>query len=282
MDSTAPAGATTADGVALRQSRSVAWAWVLRRHAHLQPDAVAITFEDRSITFAELDERIARTAAVLSGLGVGGGDRVAILCGNRPELLEALGGANRLGAIGVPINFRLVAREVAYHLSDSGAAVLVADPERADVAREALAELGGQGGSTPELVVLGEEWEAVLAGADPASWTPDEAAMLGWLADSPALIVYTSGTTGRPKGAVLTHLNLFCQTMTQVRESPTSPCSARARCRPSPVPSKAMTPCARSARWAPRWRPSTPASSTRRWSTWPRVMSARSCTAGRR
>jgi fatty-acyl-CoA synthase len=214
--------------VDIRQARSVAWACVLRRHAHLRADVVAVRSEDRSLTYRELDARVDRAAAALAARGVRSGDRVAILSGNRPEFLEALGATNRLGAIAVPINFRLVGPEVAFHLSDSGARTLVVDAERAAVGADARRELMAAGRpNLPMLVVADpgrtwepqgadeEDWEMALADAGP--WVPDASTAEGWGAEAPALLMYTSGTTGRPKGAVLTHLNLFAQTMTQVR-----------------------------------------------------------------
>jgi fatty-acyl-CoA synthase len=213
--------AVSADEAELAAGASVSWAHLLRRHAHLLPDKPAIRFEGRTLTFAELDRRIDRLAAALAARGVGAGDRVAILSGNRPEILETVGATARLGAIAVPINFRLVGPEVAFLLADSGAAAVVTDADRLAVANAAQGELerpvatlvvgpGARGG-------VEEDYEAALEAAEPGSLRPTAATLQAWKAESPALIMYTSGTTGRPKGAVLTHLNLFVQTFTQVR-----------------------------------------------------------------
>ena len=225
MSTVQPSPPVSTERAGLAAAASVSWALLLRRHAHLQPDKAAIRFEGRTITYAELDARIDAVAAAFAARGVGAGDRVAILSGNRPEILEAIGGAIRLGAMAVPINFRLVGPEIAFILSDSGAALLVVDPDRLDAANAARATLDPPpptlvvGAAAPDDERVGgvESYEEALAGADPDDARPTEATLGSWRAESPALIMYTSGTTGRPKGAVLTHLNLFVQTFTQVR-----------------------------------------------------------------
>ena len=112
----------------------------------------------------------------------------------------------RLGAIVVPVNFRLVADEVAYVLADSGATALVVDAALAGVAAKARE----QAPDVATVLVIGEEFEAALAAAgdEPLDVVVDE--------DEPAFIMYTSGTTGRPKGAVLTHRNLLMHVFSQV------------------------------------------------------------------
>jgi acyl-CoA synthetase (AMP-forming)/AMP-acid ligase II len=124
----------------------------------------------------------------------------------------------------VPINFRLVGPEITFLLSDSGAKVLVVDEERS---REAL--LAVEGLDTPvECLVVGDgnppegagRWDEAVVGAPPLP-PPTAATLEQWRAEAPTLIMYTSGTTGRPKGAVLSHLNLLMQTMTHMRTSGT-------------------------------------------------------------
>jgi fatty-acyl-CoA synthase len=139
---------------------------------------------------------------------------------NRTEYIEALGGIMRLGGIAVPLNFRLVAVEVAHLLHDCGATLLLVDEERASVAREAVAAAGG---GTP-IVVVGDQspsgsgygWDEVVEGAPSALLLSPET-VAAWEPAAPAAIMYTSGTTGRPKGAVLTHLNLLMSTMAFMR-----------------------------------------------------------------
>ncbi|TYB61776.1 long-chain fatty acid--CoA ligase [Nonomuraea sp. PA05] len=176
--------------------------WPARR-ALMTPDHPAFVFGERGLTYAGVHERTTRLAARLRLAGVAAGDRVAYLGPNHLAFAETLFAAHVLGAVFVPLNFRLAAPEIAYMLADSGATALVYAPECAAVVR-ALQD-------TPATVV---------ALADPA---PGEHAYEDWLAgssgpdgpidvpvtlDDPALILYTSGTTGRPKGAVLTHGNL--------------------------------------------------------------------------
>ena len=168
----------------------------------------------------ELDARFDRIAAAFSRLGVTVGGRVGILMANRTEYIEALGGIMRLGAIAVPLNFRLVAAEVAHLLHDSGATLLLVDAERVPIAEEAVAATGG---ATP-IVVVGDRpvsgsgygWADIVDGA-PAAAPLSLDTVAAWEPAAPAAIMYTSGTTGRPKGAVLTHLNLLMSTMAFMR-----------------------------------------------------------------
>ncbi|MER7951599.1 long-chain fatty acid--CoA ligase [Streptomyces sp. NPDC096079] len=177
--------------------------WPARR-ARKTPDRVAVVHEDRALTYRELNERVLRLAHALRALGVARGDRVAYLGPNHPAFLETLFAAGALGAVFVPLNTRLAAPELAYNLADSGSGVLVHAPEQAAAAlasaaeaevrhRIALAGPDEEGG-------LGYEELLAGAGTDPL----DEAVA----PEDPCMIMYTSGTTGRPKGAVLSHANI--------------------------------------------------------------------------
>ncbi|MBO0855210.1 MAG: fatty-acid--CoA ligase FadD5 [Nocardia sp.] len=175
----------------------------LARHARKIPDTVALRFGGTGRTYRELDERVSRLANALRERGVGTGDRVAVLGLNSMEVVEAFLAPNRLGAIGVPVNFRLVAGEIAYLLEDSGAKAAVVDARFAPVFAEACEGLA----EPPVCLVIGGasdlDYESALAAADPVYEGPavDDR--------QPAYIMYTSGTTGRPKGAVLSHYNLL-------------------------------------------------------------------------
>ncbi|MFG2949608.1 acyl-CoA synthetase [Streptomyces adustus] len=177
--------------------------WPARR-ARKTPDRIAVVHEDRTWTYRELHERVLRLADALRGLGVGRGDRVAYLGPNHPAFLETLFAAGALGAVFVPLNTRLAAPELAYNLADSGSTVLVHAPEQADPARAAAAEAG----VSHRIALAGPDddgglgYEELLAGARTGQLDEPVAP------EDPCIIMYTSGTTGRPKGAVLSHGNI--------------------------------------------------------------------------
>ena len=188
------------------------WANQVARHALMQPSATALRHRGATTTWAELDRRITALAGALHRRGVGFGDRVLILMLNRPEFIETTVAVSKLGAIAVPVNFRMTPPEIAFLVSDCQAGVVVTEPVLAGVAtavRDLDATLNTvivAGGATED-GVLGYEDLLAEGAACPAVDVPD---------DSPALIMYTSGTTGRPKGAVLTHNNLAGQALTHL------------------------------------------------------------------
>ncbi|MCW7986930.1 AMP-dependent synthetase [Streptomyces platensis subsp. clarensis] len=176
--------------------------WPTRR-ARKTPDRVAVIHEDRAWTYREFHQRVLRLAHGLQDVGVVRGDRIAYLGPNHPSFLETLFAAGLLGAVFVPLNNRLTAPELAYNLSDSGSTVLVHAPEQACAARAAADEAGVRHRITLDGSHEGAlGYEEVLAGGgtDPL----DEPVA----PDDPCMIMYTSGTTGRPKGAVLSHANI--------------------------------------------------------------------------
>ena len=177
--------------------------WVAR-HGRLRPDDPALADGERVhatwATFA------ARTAAAAAGLrddfGLSPGDRVAIVMRNRPEYLEALFAVWHAGLVAVPVNARLHRDEIAYILEDSETAVVVTDPDHADD----VEPLVGTVTSLRAVVVApGERWERIAA--------TSPAPVVDRRQDDPAWLFYTSGTTGRPKGAVLTNRNLLVMTL---------------------------------------------------------------------
>jgi fatty-acyl-CoA synthase len=184
------------------------WIDHVARHAHATPDAVAIRFGDESISWAALHDRVHRLAAAFAARGVRRGDRVVILMTNRPEFVEVTLAANAAGAMAVPVNFRLAPAEAAYILGDCAPALVVTDALLAPLAAAASAPLP----QVPPIVVAGDESYQAMLGETAAA--PPEVEI-----GDVALIMYTSGTTGRPKGAMLTHLNLLMQSVTAIRTS---------------------------------------------------------------
>src|SRR3954454_19586144 len=123
--------------VPVLQGRGMTMSDQLARWARITPGENAVRFEGSGRTYAELDERVTRLARALAERGVGAGDRVAVLGLNGIEVWESYLAGVRLGAIVVPVNFRLVADEVAYALADSGATALIVDDPLAEVAAKA-------------------------------------------------------------------------------------------------------------------------------------------------
>jgi fatty-acyl-CoA synthase len=187
------------------------WVNQLERHALMQPGATALRFLGKTVSWGELRHRVAALADALSRRGVDFGDRVMVLMLNRTEFVESVLAVNMLGGIAVPLNFRLTAAEIAFLVQDCGARVMITESVLAPVAtgvRDVEPLLGAivvAGGVTDDSVLGYED----LISESGASHEPVDIPN-----DSPALIMYTSGTTGRAKGAVLTHTNLTGQTMT--------------------------------------------------------------------
>ncbi|MFI6777712.1 fatty-acid--CoA ligase FadD5 [Nocardia sp. NPDC050412] len=202
------------------RSRRNHWNNQIASHAQMRPDAVAVRFRGVDTTWRQLHERSLKFADALARRDIGFGDRVLILALNYPEYLEAVFGINALGAIAVPVNFRLTPPEVAYIVSDSRAKAIVTDtmlqPLATAVQGEAteLATCIVIGGQTTDSV-LGYD-EVLAEGGEPH--TP-----LDIPEDTPSLIMYTSGTTGSPKGAVLSHANMNAQALTSIRATDIGP-----------------------------------------------------------
>lgn len=192
------------------------WVNQLERHAMMQPDAPALRFVGNTMTWADLRRRVAALAGALSGRGVGFGDRVMILMLNRTEFVESVLAANMIGAIAVPLNFRLTPTEIAVLVEDCVAHVMLTEAALAPVAigvrniQPLLSVIVVAGGSSQDSVFGYEDLLNEAGDVHEPVHIPN---------DSPALIMYTSGTTGRPKGAVLTHANLTGQAMTALYTS---------------------------------------------------------------
>ena len=173
----------------------------LARNARLWPQRTGLEEGPRAWTFAAWNARVNRLANALVGSGIGRGDRVALLSHNREELVTAYLATQKIAAVPVPMTFRLASGEMAHILDDSGARALIAETDLAPAAAEAaagrpdllLVEIGGR------QLDQGRELEAFLAsGSEAEPGVPVRE-------DDVACFLYTSGTTGRPKGVVHTH-----------------------------------------------------------------------------
>ncbi|AYF74576.1 long-chain-fatty-acid--CoA ligase [Nocardia yunnanensis] len=196
------------------RSRRNHWVNQIATHAAMRPGHVAFRFKGVDTTWKQLHERSERFADALSRRGVGFGDRVLILALNYTEYIEAVMGINALGAIAVPVNFRLTPPEVAYIVADSGAKAIVTDT----VLQPLAVGVAGQAAGLDTVVVInGKSGEGVLGYDDVLAEPGEPHAPLDIPEDTPSLIMYTSGTTGTPKGAVLTHANMNSQALTCIR-----------------------------------------------------------------
>lgn len=167
--------------------------WI-ERWADFQPEKTAIRFEGTDISYAAFDLRIRRVAAMLRhDLAVDRGDRVAFLGLNSPDMLALMFACARLGAMLVPLNWRLAPPEHLFILQDSGAKILFCETEFADGAETIDADI-----PACRTVSMTDEFDRLVEAASGDDLDPSAGP------DDPLLIVYTSGTTGRPKGAVLT------------------------------------------------------------------------------
>ena len=187
-------------------------------NAARHPDAVAVVFGARRLTYAALEERACRLANGLAALGVRRGDRVAALLHNCTPFVEALFATAKLGAIFVPINFRLVAREVGALLDACGPRVLLAGEGFADL----LATLEAHP-NFPRQRIWIDDLLPAQARPDPAH--PYEAWLAGQRADEPAeavarddvqMLMHSSGTTGLPKGIMFTHATTLASSMAKI------------------------------------------------------------------
>jgi acyl-CoA synthetase (AMP-forming)/AMP-acid ligase II len=164
--------------------------------ARVRPDAMAMTFGEQTFTWAQWRRRILRLTGALRGAGVRAGDRLAVLDLNHLATVELTLAASALGAAMVVVNFRLAPDQIRFVLSDSRPVILFHGAQFAGVGDDLVRQR----------VVIDDAYEAFLAAGE-----PDEGA--GAKPDDVCLVMYTSGTTGRPKGAQLTHRGILAHSM---------------------------------------------------------------------
>ena len=176
---------------------------VVRRYAADRPDAVAIRHGEREVSYKQLDERSSRLAQVLLAAGADPGARVAHLDRSAPEIVELFVAAAKIGAVAVPLNWRLAVPELTAIVADAGSPLMIAAPAFAGIDAEVAAGVPQH----VEVVGVGADYEARLASADAVD--PGGSGE----ADDPVVQMYTSGTTGAPKGVLTTQRNLAAATL---------------------------------------------------------------------
>lgn len=185
--------------------------WIYK-HAKLHPKRIALVTPEKNFSYDDLNREANRVAHALQSLGLKEGDRIGVLCMNYPQFLTLLFGAGKLGIVVVSLNYRLTPPEIAYQMQDSNVRVLFVGSEQASYIAplreqtriEKVFVLEGTApancGTYADLIAYQSEDEP----GEPISW------------DKGLLTVYTSGTTGKPKGAVLTHANQFWNAMNDI------------------------------------------------------------------
>lgn len=194
------------------------WMSQAAAHALTRPDKPALRHLGQTTTWAQLSRRSLQLAAALADRGVAAGDRVAMLTLNHPWFVESVFAANSLGAMAVPLSFRLAPLELDYVLADCTPSAIVVDARLLPLLRAVP-----NAASIGTVIVIGESartetrteeahtsYEEFLAAYEPME-LPDISE------ESTALIMYTSGTTGRPKGVMLSHRNMQVQAITCIR-----------------------------------------------------------------
>ena len=172
-------------------------ATILAETAERVPDKTAFKLDDVELTYSLLDEGSARVAALLRSKGLEPGDRVGLMMPNVPYFPAIYFGILRAGGVVVPMNVLLKGREVGFYLEDPGAKLVFAWGDFGEAA-----EAGAETAGAEVILVKPGEFEKLLAEQEPDREMADRTS------DDTAVILYTSGTTGKPKGAELTHANL--------------------------------------------------------------------------
>ncbi|MFF4763764.1 long-chain-fatty-acid--CoA ligase [Streptomyces sp. NPDC001292] len=193
---------------------------VIRRAAAQYPQRRAVIYEGRTYTYAEYNRRVNRAAHALTGLGIGFGDHVAILGRNSVEYLELCHASAKIGAVFGTVNWRLAPKEISFIVTDSDSKMLVIEAGFQDTVASVIDDLAGV-----TLVVF--DGAVILPGAlsyeDLVAVSSDAEPKAELDSSDEALIMYTSGTTGLPKGAVLTHGNICWDAISYLTYAPPMP-----------------------------------------------------------
>ncbi len=192
---------------------SIPWGvgYISRKRAELHPSKTAVIFEGEHVSYKQLNDGANRCAHMMQSRGLKKGDRVAVLLLNCVEFLEAYFAAAKLGLIFAPLNWRLVPRELQYQLSDCGVGLLLFHDQftgnvdqirsQVKVKEDKFIYLKIDQSGQPEKPDWADDYRELVKGQSTSEPVPDEPVMM----DDPLAIMYTSGTTGNPKGAVLSH-----------------------------------------------------------------------------
>ena len=201
---------------ALDQSRQMVLGEMLARNARKCPDLEGVIFKDKRITYRELEERVNRLANALLSLGLQKGDTLGLLMPNRQEMVEIFFAAAKIGAISVPVNIRLAPKEMAYILNNAEAKVLFLS----EAYREGMEAVRANLPLIRETILVNPSGAGSYKNYEEFLKSGSSYALpIRLQDDDEAFLIYTAGTTGKPKGAILSHKNLIINAMTIDREN---------------------------------------------------------------